>query len=126
MVRAVSSTLWVEPECFGDRSVTGTHTHADERAPGGGDYGGQRKNACPCLLLGRHHHVPLDLRVERALLDPQSDAVQLRSEFVVSIWPARQQFRADKDRPIRLDLRNSNLDVVLLLPVRRNLPAIDD
>jgi hypothetical protein len=28
--------------------------------------------------------------------------------------------------PIRRDLRDGNLDVVLLLPVRRNLPAVDD
>ena len=44
------------------------------------------------LLLDRHDHVLVTLRVEGALLDPQSNALQLHSEVVVAIWPARQQF----------------------------------
>ena len=55
----------------------------------------------------------------------ESDPVQLDFEFVVSVGPARQQFRADKNRPSRINLRDRNLDVVLLLPMRRNLPAVD-
>ena len=44
------------------------------------------------LLLDRHDRVLVTLRVEGALLDPQSNALQLHSEVVVAIWPARQQF----------------------------------
>lgn len=75
--------------------------------------------------LARHHHVVLGLRVERAHFRPKSDPVQLDFEFVVSVGPARQQFRADKNRPSRINLRDRNLDVVLLLPKRCNLPAVD-
>ena len=52
--------------------------------------------------------------------------MQLDFDFVMSVGPARQQFRADKNRPGRISLRDRNLDVVLLLSMRRNLPAVDD
>lgn len=55
----------------------------------------------------------------------ESDPVQLDFEFLVPVGPAGQQFRADKNQPGRINLRDRNLDVVLLLPMRRNLPAVD-
>jgi hypothetical protein len=51
--------------------------------------------------------------------------VQLGYEFVVPVGPARQQFRADVNRPGRIDLRDRDLDVVLLLPLGRDVPAVD-
>jgi hypothetical protein len=51
--------------------------------------------------------------------------VQLDFEFLVPVGPAGQQFRTDKNQPGRINLRDRNLDVVLLLPLRRNLPAVD-
>src|SRR5690349_11142971 len=61
-----------------------------------------------CLHLARHHHVVLGLKVERAHFRPESDPAQLDFEFVVSVGPARQQFRADKNRPSRIKLCDRN------------------
>ena len=51
--------------------------------------------------------------------------MQLDFEFLVPVGPAGQQFRADKNRPGRVDFRDRDLDVVLVLPMWRNLPALD-
>ena len=43
------------------------------------------------LLLARHDRVPLGLGVERAVLDPQPDTLQLGPEVVVPIRPTGQE-----------------------------------
>ena len=51
--------------------------------------------------------------------------MQLDFEFLVPVGPAGQQFRADKNQPRCINLGDRTLVVVLILPMRRNLPEVD-
>src|SRR5690606_30000639 len=65
------------------------------------------------------------LKVERAHFCAEPDLTQLGCEFVVSVGPARQQFRTDDDRPAPIELGDRDLNVMLLVPTRRSLPPVD-
>ena len=82
-----------------------------------------RKRTDRHLCASRDHHVLLGFRVEDARLYPQPDALQPRHEFLVAIRPEGQPLRTGIDRPVGLELCDSNLQVMLVLPEMFNLPA---
>lgn len=110
---------WLTPEAFRLWRNLGLRGFTADGMPSA------RWKGVRCLYLARDHHVVLGRKIESAQFRLESDPVQLDFEFLVPVGPAGQQFRADKNQPGRINLRDRDLDVVLLLPMRRNLPAVD-